>query len=252
MATPNERYIQEKTRTSHKRWESMVIYALHYALRNVQINSQHSVENIYKIDAYLPAIKLAIEIDEEYHMNNLINDNIRQKFIEQTLGCTFIRINVTKNVYDQVDRIVKYVNEYNLPAWVHEIPQTITNTGEFSAAKRDKLEKAGTYIFIEKFKSKCIEMDLTVLKEKTDGSGNGMLGVDIFFDGLTLKAITGTSKKIKFQVLAFDPNSVLKAGINISNVVPKNKKYRNIIGYEEGCNERKALDLLISIRDKIG
>ena len=252
MATPNERYIQEKTRTSHKRWESMVIYALHYALRNVQINSQHSVENIYKIDAYLPAIKLAIEIDEEYHLNNLVNDNIRQKFIEQTLGCTFIRINVTENVYDQVDRIVKYVNEYNLPAWVHEIPQTITNTGEFSATKRDKLEKSGTYIFIEKFKSKCIEMGLTVLKEKTDGSGNGMIGVDIFFDGLTLKAITGTSKKIKFQVLAFDPNSVLKAGINISNVVPKNKKYRNIIDYEKGCNEKKALDLLISIRDKIG
>lgn len=249
MATPNERYIQENTRTSHKRWESMVVYALHYALRNVEIVSQYHVEK-YKIDAYLPSLNLAIEIDEEYHLNNLINDDIRQKFIERALGCTFIRINITEDVYDQVDRIVKYVNEFNLPAWVHEIPQTVTNTGEFSAAKRDKLEKEGAYIFIEKFKSKCIEMDLTVLKEKTDGSGNGMLGVDIFFDGLTLKAITGTSKKIKFQVLAFDPNSVLRAGINISELVQK--KYWNIIGYEKACSEDKALELLISIRDKIG
>jgi very-short-patch-repair endonuclease len=250
MATPNERYIQENTRTSHKRWESMVVYALHYALRNVEIKSQYSVENIYKIDAYLPSINLAIEIDEEYHVNNLINDDIRQKFIEQKIGCTFIRINITEDVYDQVDRIVKYVNELKLPEWIHEIPQTVTHTGEFSAAKRDKLEKAGTYIFVEKFKSKCIEQDLAVFNEKNDGTGNGMLGVDIFFDGLTLKAITGTSKKIKFQVLKFDPNSVLKAGIIISDLVQK--KYWNIIGYEKACSEEKALELLISIRDKIG
>ena len=250
MATPNERYIQENTRTSHKRWESMVVYALHYALRNVKILSQYHVEK-YKIDAYLPSINLAIEIDEEYHMNNLINDDIRQRFIEQTLGCTFIRINVTEDVYDQVDRIVKYVNELNLPAWSYETPQTNTHTGEFSIAKKDKLEKTGTFIFMEKFKSKCFEMDLMVSKEiKTNDSGNGMLGIDIFFDGLTLKAITGVRKKIKFQVLEFDPNSVLRAGINISDLVQK--KYSNIIGYEKACNEDKALELLISIRDKIG
>jgi hypothetical protein len=77
-----------------------------------------------------------------------------------------------------------------------------------------------------------------------------MLGIDIFFDGLTLKAITGVRKKIKFQVLEFDPNSVLRAGINISDLVQK--KYSNIIGYEKACSEDKALELLISIRDKIG
>jgi very-short-patch-repair endonuclease len=250
MATPNERYIQENTRTSHKRWESMVVYALHYALRNVEIVSQYHVEK-YKIDAYLPSLNLAIEIDEEYHLNNLINDDIRQKFIERALGCTFIRINITEDVYDQVDRIVKYVNEFNLPAWRYEIPPTNTNTGDFSTAKKDKLEKTGTFIFIEKFKSKCLEMDLMVSEEiKTNDSGNGMLGIDIFFDGLTLKAITGVRKKIKFQVLEFDSNSVLRAGINISELVQK--KYRNIIGYEKDCNEDKALELLISIRDKIG
>jgi hypothetical protein len=77
-----------------------------------------------------------------------------------------------------------------------------------------------------------------------------MLGVNIFFDGLILKAITGTNKKIKFQVFEYDENSVSKAGINITNLVQK--KYRNIIGYERGCSEEKALELLISIRDKIG
>ena len=115
MPTSNELYIQKNTRTSHKRWESMALYALHYALRDVEIISQYKV-GLYFIDAYIPTANLAIEIDEEYHENNKTKDNQRQQFIENSLGCTFIRVDVQKNFYDQIDSIVLFIED--LKAWI--------------------------------------------------------------------------------------------------------------------------------------
>lgn len=48
----------------------------------------------YRIDFYIPKIKLAIEYDEGHHLNkaNIISDSIRQAEIEKKLGCTFIRL----------------------------------------------------------------------------------------------------------------------------------------------------------------
>ncbi len=45
----------------------------------------------YKIDCYIPEFKLAIECDERHHKYNSSKDLERQKFIENTLSCEFIR-----------------------------------------------------------------------------------------------------------------------------------------------------------------
>ena len=55
---------------------------------------QYHVLN-YRIDAYLPKHKLAIEIDELRHVDR-INDQERQLSIEKELDCKFIRINPAK------------------------------------------------------------------------------------------------------------------------------------------------------------
>jgi len=46
----------------------------------------------YFIDGYIPEIKLAIEIDEDFHVNQKDSDLVRQKEIENLLDCIFIRI----------------------------------------------------------------------------------------------------------------------------------------------------------------
>ena len=46
----------------------------------------------YFLDGYVPHINLAIEVDEPRHKNKTEKDTIRQKEIEQELGCTFLRI----------------------------------------------------------------------------------------------------------------------------------------------------------------
>ena len=61
-----------------------------------KIISQHNVLS-YRIDAYFPKHKLAIEIYEQGHNGRDIDYEIRrQKALEKKLGCKFIRINPAK------------------------------------------------------------------------------------------------------------------------------------------------------------
>ena len=62
----------------------------------------------YRIGLYFHDYKLAIEIDENWHSDRIIDYEIkRQKAIEQGLGCEFIRIDPDQKNFD----IFKTVNE---------------------------------------------------------------------------------------------------------------------------------------------
>lgn len=53
--------------------------------------SQFSVLGKYKLDWYIPELKLAIEFDEQHHKSSKAKDEKRQKDIEKALGCKFLR-----------------------------------------------------------------------------------------------------------------------------------------------------------------
>lgn len=55
--------------------------------------SQFPVLGKYKLDWYVPELKLAIEFDEKFHIHNKVKDSRRQKEIEKALGCRFLRYN---------------------------------------------------------------------------------------------------------------------------------------------------------------
>ena len=63
----------------------------------------------YRIDAYFPKYKLAIEIDEQGHNNRDIDYEIeRQKTLEKEFNCKFIRINPAKenfNIFVEIGKI---------------------------------------------------------------------------------------------------------------------------------------------------
>ena len=65
-----------------------------------KIYLQYSVLD-YKIDAYFPKYKLAIEIDELGHFNRSDEkEKTRENRIKQKLQCEFIRINPDKEGFD--------------------------------------------------------------------------------------------------------------------------------------------------------
>ena len=67
----------------------------------------------YRVDAYFPRYKLAIEIDEQRHNDRSIDYEIeRQKAIEKELDCKFIIIDSSKEGLDvniELDRIQSYI-----------------------------------------------------------------------------------------------------------------------------------------------
>ena len=67
----------------------------------------------YRIDAYFPKHKLAIEADEQGVNERDFDYEIRrQKALEKELGCEFIRINPAKedfNIFVEIGRIQNYI-----------------------------------------------------------------------------------------------------------------------------------------------
>lgn len=62
------------------------------------------------LSLYIPKYNIAIEIDEEQHKYKEEYDKIRQKYIENTLHCKFIRIKECESCGSVIARITKEMN----------------------------------------------------------------------------------------------------------------------------------------------
>lgn len=255
MTTSNEIYIKENTCTSHKRFESMVMYALHYALRDVRLESQFPVGD-YFIDGYFPDLLLAVEIDEAHHQRTVEEDAIRQSFIERELHCEFIRINVVEgSIYEQVDRIVSLVRERirinNISSWAHVIPEG--DAGDFTAEKLSALEKNGTYLFTQNFRSQCIDHELNVVDCDIPGhipEGNGYLGFLVNLGKLQLSVSITKTHKPKLLVTRRDEDLIQLLNLDLS-APKKNGEYYVIHNFEGRHDQEEVLDYLLLLKSKI-
>ena len=67
----------------------------------------------YRIDLYFPEYRLAIECDEYGHIDRPIGyDEDRQQYIENELGCHFIRYNPDSedfSIFKVINKIIKYI-----------------------------------------------------------------------------------------------------------------------------------------------
>lgn len=61
---------------------------------------QYAVDG-YRIDLYLPDLKLAIECDEQGHKNyNIVRHELRQNYLEEKMQCQFIRFDPDKEDFN--------------------------------------------------------------------------------------------------------------------------------------------------------
>lgn len=95
--------------------ENSYIGFIENSFKNItKLKRQYKVKQYY-IDLYFIEYKLAIECDEDHHYNkgNILLDKIRQKEIEDKLGCTFIRFNTKTELYEVLNMINSYIiNHY--------------------------------------------------------------------------------------------------------------------------------------------
>ena len=105
---------------SNSRKEIEFLYVLEKIISplNISIEKQKKILN-YRIDAYIPELKIAIEYDENSHCNYSYESHEgRQIEIENILGCEFIRVSDNKDDYFNIGIIMKYIfkhmKKYNL------------------------------------------------------------------------------------------------------------------------------------------
>jgi len=263
VATNNEKYIYENTKTSHKRWESMVMYAIHYALPEVLIESQYQVYS-YLLDGYLPDFNIAIEIDEPHHLNekNSIHDHEREDQIKKKLGCEFIRIIVSdkvenSSVYEQINELVEKVKAIKavkkIPSWKYVPKPKSVRTGEYTQDKLDELKEANVFEFTD-----ALQRDIEIIGWNTSdceinghiNKSNGQVGFMAKLDGLEISVTVTRTKKPKILVTQFDPNILNRLELKLSEP-KKNGEYRTIENFKGPKSRKTLLDYLSQLIKKI-
>lgn len=257
--TANEEFIYHNTRTSHKLYESMVMYALHFALRDVQLVSQYHVSCNgfdYYLDGYFPAIKLAIEIDEPHHEQQIEVDNARQNAITEKLGCEFIRISCTESIYQQVDKIVERIKSENLPPWSYQRPQPNARTGEFSASHWSALTHAEIPEMMDAFMA-FLELEGHQVEignvRGIPSPSNGEYGFLFHYQGYTLSIFARKTGKVRIIVMIVpnDANTdMLSQFLEPRQIKDGKARYYELKEYPKGLADKvqakKVLDWFLS------
>lgn len=86
----------------HVPLETSVVKFITTVFNKEEYKTQYSVDK-YKIDLYFPASKLAIECDECFHIFQKEEDQIREQYIIDKMGCKFLR-------YKQKDDLAKFIS----------------------------------------------------------------------------------------------------------------------------------------------
>ena len=126
-------YIEQLHKTAYKKHECFVIsYLIHSKeLADLKPCTQYYIkknEGGYAlIDLFFPQLQLAIEIDEPHHQKNSQLDYMREKDVEKSLNCEFIRIKIDEGrIVEQVknlrkliiDKYEKLLNDSDFKEWL--------------------------------------------------------------------------------------------------------------------------------------
>ena len=76
----------------------------------LQLKKQYYVD-VYKLDAYIASLNIAIEYDETQHETdiNTEKDEERQEYIENKLGCKFVRCSIRNTHNHNIGLVVKAI-----------------------------------------------------------------------------------------------------------------------------------------------
>jgi very-short-patch-repair endonuclease len=238
------------------------MYALHYALPNVKIESQYPVAkpegDPYRLDGYIESLNLAIEIDEEHHLNNQVNDEVREKYIRDKLSCEFKRVKVVEgSIYDQVNEIVAFIKDQivaeKIQDWNEPDPDLQNNRGQLANEMRNQLQVNNVPEFVENYRRLYVNNGLMVSDCDIPGhilEANGQLGFLVNFSNLQFSVTITKRMMPKLLITNFDQDLIEYLELNISEP-KKNGEY--FINYDfEGQNlPQDALDYLLLLKEKL-
>ena len=117
----------------YERKEYSIIKKIKKILKNQIINEQYSVKN-FLIDLNFPVYKLAIEIDENSHIDRTkIEEQKREQTIKEETGFKIIRINPDKenfDILDEIDKIQDFICESGIKLGEQSTQKSLIEDGE--------------------------------------------------------------------------------------------------------------------------
>lgn len=208
-----------------RKWQCMVVFPLIARFGDrlrMELEYQHSQ---FKIDLYIPALHLAIEVDEPFHDRQHDADARRMKCIEGELNCEFIRIRVNHDsgLFLQVDELCHEIErriakvkpkEWSIPSPRQKAARN-TSKG-YSEAHRLNLEQNGIPARVSEMRQDLESLQILV----TDELGpvipaNGELGFSVVMPGITFCISVRSSGLAKMLVTEYSPSAATSIGITL-------------------------------------
>ena len=96
---------------TYTRFETSFIDMLEEALGEIDVKGVRQFNSCgkYRIDYYIPSVKLAVEYDEEFHNNQKKEDKKRELDIIKELNCRFVRLDYKKSDTINVMKVIKKI-----------------------------------------------------------------------------------------------------------------------------------------------
>ena len=80
--------------------------------KHIQVDDNKHKYTLFKIDIYFSEYSLAVEIDKKGVDRDLIFEIKKQKALEKTLNCKFIRINTNNDLDYELGNIHTFIHEF--------------------------------------------------------------------------------------------------------------------------------------------
>ncbi len=208
-----------------RKWQCMVVFPLVARfgdLVRIELEYQHGR---FKIDLYIPALKLAVEVDEPFHSRQEEADARRMTCIESELGCEFTRIKVNNvaGVYGQLDDLCQEIErrlaELSLETWQLPTRSRIrreSSSAGYSDGNLHELEQSGIPARVSEMRLDLESLQIDVIDDLGPViPGNGELGFSVAMPGIKFCISIRSNGQAKVLVTDYLEPALKSLGITL-------------------------------------
>jgi very-short-patch-repair endonuclease len=218
-----------------RKWQSMAVWPVVYRYGERLKMVFEYRHGPFIVDLYIPALKLAVEIDEPFHDLQQKADKDRQDQISSELGCDFIRLKVKdpngKTLFQQVEVLCNEINNridiVKPPEWFVEAKKVRrfnpSKEAGYSEAHMRALKEAKIPESVEEMMKDLVALGLDVTEEMGPvTASNGELGFSIIFPGIKFVVSVRANETVKLLVTLYSQPTIQKLGLTLDG--PKRGK----------------------------
>jgi len=216
-----------------RRWQCMAIWPIIARFGDrlkMECEYQHGQ---FKIDLFIPALKLAVEIDEPFHDRQHQADMARESHIVSELQCEFIRLKVKDEagLFSQVEslcnKIQRRIELSDPPKWVvlAKLPGRLNpaRDGGYSQQHLQSLNDNRIPERVEEMKKDLASLEIEVVDDLGPiVPSNGELGFTVMMPEITFCLSIRASQQVKMLVTQHSETVLRKLGITLDG--PKKGK----------------------------